>query len=166
MTWKNDVTKMVRVLINDLDETTYTDARIEEVAIVSAYSVYSSISFENTYTITLSTETIAPDPTDNSDFDFISLTALKAACNILRWEAKTQASRAISMTDGPSSISLKGVYDALKAEADYLCENYEEARNQFIMSGSVGGLAILGPYSPGSGNVSGRESGDSGNLFE
>ena len=64
MTWKNDVTKMVRVLINDLDETTYTDARIEEVAIVSAYSVYSSISFENTYTITLSTETIAPDPTD------------------------------------------------------------------------------------------------------
>lgn len=166
MTWKNDVTKMVRVLINDLDETTYADSRIEEVTIVSAYQVYSSISFENTYTINLSAETISPDPSDNSDIDFIALTALKAGCNILRWEAKTQASSAISMTDGPSSISLKGVYDALKAEADHLCERYEEARTQFTMSGGVGGLAILSPYSPGSGGVSGRERGDSGALFE
>lgn len=157
MSWKNDVTKIVRALINDLDEVTYSDSRIEEVAIVSAYQVYTSISFDTTYTISLSTETISPDPTAGSDYDFIALVALKAACNILRWEAKTQAASAISMTDGPSSISLKGVYDALKAEADHLCEKYEEAKTQFTMSGSVGGLAILGPYSPGSGNVSGRD---------
>jgi hypothetical protein len=166
MSWKNDVTKIVRALINDLDGTTYADSRIEEVAIVAAYKVYSEISFNNTYTITLSTETISPDPTSNSDNDFISLVALKAACIFLRSEAKTQASSAISMTDGPSSISLKGVYEALKSEADDVCKKYDEAKNQYAFNGSVG-LAILGPYAPGSGNVGGRHPDNSGGtIFE
>jgi hypothetical protein len=166
MAWKNDVVKIIRALISDLDETAYQDSRLEEVAITAAYQVYSNISFDYTYTISLSAETISPDPADNSDDDFIVLTALKAACVILRSEAKTQAASAISMTDGPSSISLKGVYDALKSEADDLCAKFEEAKRQFIMSGGVGGLAILSPYSPGSDDAHGHSRRGGGGFFE
>lgn len=156
MSWKTDVVKIIRGLINDLDETDYQDSRIEEVAIIAAYQVYNEVTLTNTYTISLSGETITPDPTDNSDTNFIALLSLKAACLILRWQAKTQANSAISMTDGPSSISLKGVYDSLKAEADHLCDRYEEAKTQYIM-GKTLGAAILSPYSPGSDFSSGRD---------
>jgi hypothetical protein len=166
MGWKNDVTKIVRALVNDLDQTTYSDSRIEEMAIVAAYQVNSNISFSYTYTVSLSTEAISPDPSDNADNDFITLTALKAACNILRSEAKTKAASAISMTDGASTVSMKGVYDALKSEADDLCEKFEQAKKQFIMSGGVGGLAILSPYSPGSDDAHGRSDRDGASFFE
>ena len=166
MSWDITATKIIRALVNDVAESTYTDEGIKDIALVAAYRVYSEISLDYTYTINLSTNVISPDPEDNGDMDFINLLSIKAACIILNNEAKAQAGSAISMTDGPSSISLKGVYDALADQAKNVCEAYEQAKTEFSLGNSVGGLAILSPYSPGSEDASAHSGRDGGAYFE
>lgn len=166
MAWDTTATKIIRALVNDVMESTYTDESIRDLALVAAYRVYSEMNLDYTYTINLSTNSITPDPESNSDMDFIHLLSLKAACIILNNEAKAQAASAISMTDGPSSISLKGVYDALAEQAKNVCESYEQAKTEFSLGNSVGGLAILTPYSPGSDDAAAHSGRDGGAFFE
>ena len=55
MSWQNEMVRIVRFLINDIDASSYTDERLEETILVAAQSVYASIDFPNTYTIDVDT---------------------------------------------------------------------------------------------------------------
>jgi len=153
MPWQNEMTLIVRHLVNDLDSTNYTfsDDRLEESILVSSQLSILEIDFEQTYTIDVDSSSLSPDPTTSSDKDdsFINLVSLKTAQMLLGSELKTHSLNAISLRDGPSSIDLRGIVSGLKILFDDINKRYEEAVTQYKLNGVVG-QAILGPYSPGS----------------
>lgn len=156
MPWQNEMTLIVRHLVNDLDSTNYTfsDDRLEESILVSSQLSILEIDFEQTYTIDVDSTSLSPDPTTSSDKDdsFINLVSLKTAQMLLGSELKTHSLNAISLRDGPSSIDLRGIVSGLKILFDDINRRYEEAVTQYKLNGVVG-QAILGPYSPGSDSV-------------
>ena len=154
MPWQNEMSIIVRHLVNDLDPSSYTfiDDRIEETILVSAQLLLHEVDFENTYTVDVDASSLSPDPTSSTDKDdaFIALLCLKSAYILLGSELKTHALNAISLRDGPSSLNLTGIVSGLKILYDDISKRYEEAKMQYKVGGSIGGQAILGPYSPGS----------------
>lgn len=153
MHWQTHTLKMVRHVINDVDETNYkySDARINSTISVAAQLVVLELDFKYVYTVDLDTETISPDPLD--DNPFMNLAVLKAACIIIGGEVKTEAANAIAIKDGPSAIDLRGVSSTLLALYKDLSAKYENLAQNYGFSGSSG-QAILGPYSPGSDFIS------------
>ena len=153
MAWQNEMTVIVRHLVNDLNSSdyTFTDDRLEEAILVSAQLSALEIDFENSYTIDVDSLTLTPDPTDSSNKDdsFINLVSLKTSQMLLSSELKTHSLNAISLRDGPSALDLRGIVTGLKILFDDINRRYEEAKTQYKLDGVVG-QAILGPYSPGS----------------
>ena len=153
MSWQNEMTLIVRHLINDLDSSdyTFTDTRLEEAVLVSAQLASLEIDFENTYTIDVDSSSLTPDPTSstNKDDSFINLVSLKTAHMLLGSELKTHSLNAISLKDGPSSLDLRVIVSGLKILFDDINTRFEEAKMQYKLNGVVG-QAILGPYAPGS----------------
>ena len=156
MAWQNEMTLIVRHLVNDLDssEYTFTDSRLEESVLVSAQLSLVEIDFENAYTIDADSLTLSPDPTDasNKDDSFINLVCLRTARMLIGSELKTHSYNAITLRDGPSSLNLTGVVTGLKILFEDINKIYEEAVMQYKLNGVVG-QAILGPYAPGSDSV-------------
>ena len=156
MPWQNEMTIIVRHLVNDLDSSSYifTDDRVEESVLVSAQLASLEIDFENTYTIDVDSVSLSPDPTDSSNKDdsFINLVSLKTAQMLLGSELKTHSLNAISLRDGPSALDLRGIVTGLKILFDDINKRYDEALIQYKLNGVVG-QAVLGPYSPGSDSV-------------
>ena len=156
MPWQNEMTLIVRHLVNDLDSSSYifTDSRLEEAILVSAQLASLEIDFENTYTIDVDSVSLSPDPTESSNKDdsFINLVSLKTAQMLLGSELKTHSLNAISLRDGPSALDLRGIVAGLKILFDDINKRYEEAVMQYKLNGVVG-QAVLGPYSPGSDSV-------------
>ena len=118
MPWQNEMTLIVRHLVNDLDSSSYifTDSRLEEAVLVSAQLASLEIDFENTYTIDVDSVSLSPDPTDSSNKDdsFINLVSLKTSQMLLGSELKTHSLNAISLRDGPSALDLRGIVAGLK----------------------------------------------------
>lgn len=154
MAWQDDMVAVLRVLINDLDETnyTYSDERLETVLITSAMQVKGESSFLQTYTVNIANETISPDPTlsDTLDDAFTNLVTLKAACIIERGSVAQSASQAIAVKDGTSSIDLRGVAQGkLELLKQGWCAVYEDAKWEHQRGGSgqgVAGEAVLTPF--------------------
>ena len=153
MGWQNEMTLIVRHLVNDLDSTnyTFTDDRLEESVLVSAQLASLEIDFDNTYTIDVDSVSLTPDPTSSGgkDDSFINLVCLKTARLLIGSELKTHSINAISLRDGASALDLRGIVAGLKILFDDITKRYEEAVTQYKLNGVVG-QAILGPYSPGS----------------
>ena len=156
MPWQNEMTLIVRHLVNDLDSSSYifTDSRLEEAVLVSAQLASLEIDFENTYTIDVDSVSLSPDPTESSNKDdsFINLVSLKTAQMLLGSELKTHSLNAISLRDGPSALDLRGIVAGLKILFDDINKRNDEAVMQYKLNGVVG-QAVLGPYSPGSDSV-------------
>lgn len=155
MSWKNDLTLMLRSLIGDLDSSKYTDRRLEQVLVVAAYAVLHDATFSTSYTVSVGSVTISPDPIKNNDKNFTVLVLYKSACILIGSEVKTESSNAISIKDGPSAIDLRGVSQSLNILYNKLCKDYENLLTAYLYAnGSNGegppGAAILGPYSPAS----------------
>ena len=150
MAWYNELVLILRHLIDDLDSSseTYDDDRLEEVLIVAAQLMTTQVDFDNSYTIDVDLHSISPDPTSagNKDDDFINLTCIKAACIILTGEAKSLAAQSYTIKDGPSSISVKGAYDATKNLLDQMKLYLALAIQHYKAGNSVAGKAILTPY--------------------
>jgi hypothetical protein len=148
MTWQNEMVRIVRFLVNDLDASSYPDSRLEETILVAAQLINPTIDFDNTYTIDVDTIVLTPDPTQLTTKDdwFINLVCLKTACIILGSETKTLSTQSYKIVDGPSTIDAKGVYDANKTLYDELCEQYDRLVLQYRAGNSVAGQAILTPY--------------------
>ena len=153
MPWQNEMTLIIRHLVNDLDSTSYTftDSRLEEAVLVCAQLLLLEVDFESTYTIDVDSMTLNPDPTSsgNKDDSFINLICLSTAQMLLGSELKIHSLNAISLRDGPSSLDLRGIVTGLKILFEDINRRYDEAKMQYKLNGVVG-QAILGPYSPGS----------------
>ena len=153
MPWQNEMTLIIRHLVNDLDSTSYTftDSRLEEAVLVCAQLLLLEVDFESTYTIDVDSMTLSPDPTSsgNKDDSFINLICLSTAQMLLGSELKIHSLNAISLRDGPSSLDLRGIVTGLKILFEDINRRYDEAKMQYKLNGVVG-QAILGPYSPGS----------------
>ena len=171
MSWQGQISTMVRHLINDLDPENYkySDKRIETSILVSSFLVLNDADFSNTYSINVEQCQLSPDPTDaeTKDDSFVALVALRTSCVILGSEIRSEAGNAISIKDGPSAIDLRGVSSTLLALYKDLSEKYEGMITGHTAGSSLGGQAILGPYSPGSDAIT-RTSSDydhRGNYF-
>lgn len=156
-TWEQTMILMLRSLIGDLDETTYTDERLKQVLVIAAYGVNAAADFMNDYVVDVTAMTITPDPVEAGDQDFAVLTVYKAACILVGSEVKTQSLNAIAIKDGPSSIDLRGVSGSLSGLQKDLCGKYDDMLNKYRFEKGNGGAplgeAILGPFSPGSWGV-------------
>lgn len=155
MAWQNEISTIVRYIINDLDSSKYkySDERIETGITVAAQLVVLDIDFATNYTINIPNRSISPDPTASSPKDnvFINLIALKTACIILGSEVKSEGANAISIKDGPSSIDLRGVASTISFLYEDICKKYENILQEYRENDVISaGQAILGPYSPGS----------------
>ena len=169
MAWQNEMSIIVRHLINDLDSSSYTftDSRVEESILVAAQLVLIEIDFDKSYTIDVDAASISPEPTTSGDKDnsFINLVSLKTGTILLGSELKTHSLNAIALKDGPSSLDLRGIVSSLKILFDDINKKYEDAKIEFKMNGIVG-QAILGPYSPGSDGVARMHLGRRSGYFE
>ena len=148
MVWTNEVVRMVRFLINDLDATSYSDDRLEETILVSAQLLISSVDFDNTYTVDIDTLVLTPDPTTLTakDNNFINLLAIKTACIILGSEAKTLAAQSYRIKDGPASIDISAAYQSMKQLYTDLCDKFDKMVLDYKAGNSVAGQAIMTPY--------------------
>lgn len=150
--WQDEITTIVRHLIDDVDscDYTYSDDRIGTAILVAARLVNGEVRFSTTYTIDIGNGTLSPDPTDPRDDNFITLISLKTACFIMNSELKTRSCNAITVTDGPSTISMGGSLEGFKILAANACKAYEEAKLTFQVNGGSAGKAVLTPFSPAS----------------
>ena len=81
-TWQNTGITILRTMLNDSGcNNTYTDKRLEELLITSAYFLPVLVNFATEYSINVETKVITPDPIDSDDgSEFINFMVLKAAC--------------------------------------------------------------------------------------
>lgn len=149
MAWTDDMPTIVRYLINDLDTTNYaySNGRVRQTIVVAAQLVLNEIDFDKTYTVTISTSGISPDPTAATKDDaFINLVSLKSACLIASSELRTKGLDAIRVSDGSSSIDAGGILRGFELLSKDLCQRYENAKIQYKAGNSVAGQAVLSPY--------------------
>lgn len=147
MSWQDEMVPIVRALINDMDSpTTYSDTRLEETIVIAAQMTNLFITFGNTYTISVSSTSISPDPTESRDDAFINLVSLRAACFIYDSEAKQASRLGIRVNDGPSSIDVSGRLSSALALAKKFQDMYDFARVQYLAGNSIAGQAVLTPY--------------------
>ena len=134
---------ILRHLIDDTAATSYTDERLLELLYISA--VYVNMDIGGTYSINVCSQTISP-ATDSS---FDTLVALKAACLLVRSTQNSYAKNDFTVTDGPSTVNLKGAAASIKISADGFCSQYERSKMLFLMGNTNfgGGLAISTPNS-------------------
>jgi len=147
MSWDTDTITSIRYIINDIDSAKYTDARIKKAAVISANQIKIEITLSNNYTITISTDTISPDPSTsgNEDPDFINMIILKTSIMILQGEVRLYESSGFKVIDGPSTVEVTGLFSNTKAMIDSLTLQYNKAKNEYAMSSIGYGKAILGP---------------------
>lgn len=147
MAWQDEVIESVRVLIGDMADTpTYSDDRIERVAVIGAQQMINDITFPVTYQVSIGNATITPDPTTAPrDEAFIFLLSLKTACLIMSGETRTYAISSMKITDGPSSVDTGAAYTNVKGLAGTICDQYQQAKMLYVMGTLVPGAAILTP---------------------
>ncbi len=154
MSWQGQISTIVRHLINDVDPLSYKYSahRLESAILVAAHLLTTETDLKQQYSINVEQCALTPDPTDleTKDDDFITLVSFKCACIILGGEVRSEAGNAISIKDGPSAIDLRGVSGTLMSLYKDLCEKYDQLLLDYRAGNSIGGHAILGPYSPGS----------------
>ncbi len=159
MAWTTDLVLMTRALIGDISTPqTYVDEYIQRVLITAAYQVDAEFVFDYAYVYDIGAVTIVPDPVTNSDFTFIALIPLKAACILNQGEYRAALGQGIKVRDGDSaidtSVSFKGYRDILELGP---CAAYEKLRWSLLASNGVGGSgvgkAVLGPYREYNGNA-------------
>jgi len=138
-------------MVNDLsDSPTYSDTRLQELVIAAAQLVNTEVNFPQDYTIDLDELVLSPDPTTTGsrDDNFINLVALKSACILDQNEARTAASKGISISDAGARIDLRGSLDGrIKLLQLSWCKEYTTAKLDYEMGRmSVVGQVVLSPF--------------------
>jgi hypothetical protein len=143
--WETQLVTMVRAEIGDFDSADYSDTRLREAIVYSAFAVKQRARFSQTYNVDVYNMTISPDPYDSADYDFCVLTVYKTVCTILNGEARVKGGNSVSIKDGPSSFDNKesGIYETMLT-------TYQLCGGNTDGSYTGPGQAVLGPYSPGS----------------
>jgi hypothetical protein len=149
MAWQNEMTIITRTLINDLnDPYEFSDDRIKQLLTVSAKYVQFDVNLEHSYTIDVVNNIISPDPTDDNDSIFISLTCLKAACLVDQSTLRTKAAiEGIRASLGPASLSVAGSLVGIKLLLDTgPCATYEELTSHWDVKEDTAIRAVLSPF--------------------
>lgn len=150
MSWNSQMVIILRDMVFDTDASayTYTSARLEQALVNAAYWVYTNLDFNATYNIDVENVDISPDPTnDPIDYDFVTLTCLRATCLVLGSEMKTRALSSVRVTDGPSVIDMTAVAMNLRPLYDAAIRQFENAKLTYQVGESSAGKSILSPYS-------------------
>ena len=150
MSWQTETVESIRVAIGDLSASpTYSDARLERVAVSAAALVVIDVDFNTSYTVNITSQSISPDPTslDPKDLAFIMLVALKSAVLIAKGEMKLgAASGGIIIKDGPSSVDTSNYYMALSGMYRQFLDDYEFLKLNYKYVRSVmNAQAVLSP---------------------
>lgn len=145
MAWSSELVVILRNLIGDVCNFSYSDSRLEETILVSAQLVIAEFSFQNTYSVDVDNATLTPDPTsDPKDNIFIGLVTLKAACVLARGALRDAAAReGIKVVDKMGSIELKGRFAASKDLAKTYCDAYQRAKLEYALNNINGMRAIF-----------------------
>lgn len=149
MSWQNELTIVVRTLINDLDPPyEFSDSRIQQILTVAAKYVQFDVNLDHLYDIDVINLNISPDPTDDNDDIFISLVCLKAACMIDQGTLRTKAAlEGIRTSLGSANLSISGSLDGwttiLKNGA---CAIYDELTSHWDVRNASAVRAILSPF--------------------
>jgi len=148
--WPDVIIPMVRILINDYDNTSYeySDDRLLDTIVVAAQMVNQEIDFTTTYTINIPLVTISPDPITAPDDAFINFTTLKAACFIDLSTFRTKAALAgLKAKCGPAVLEtvehLRGFKELLTQGP---CAAYKTLKNEWIFGNAQVVEAILSPF--------------------
>lgn len=156
MAWQDEMTMILRVMVNDLDTPyKYTDDRLETVIVAATGMVQfdASYKFTQNYIGDITVPSITPDPTDRvnntRDDNFVTLTLLKSACFIDNSAAREAARKGgISIREWNTSIDTRGVFAAFQQilEGDEgWCKKY--ADSLFIyLAGFTVGVGVFGPF--------------------
>lgn len=143
MYWYDTTLPILRSLINDFDETSYSNQRLLTIMLHSAFLVSRDVELVETYTINIGSETITPDP--SSDVDFLNLILLRSTLLIAQGEYRTASSSAVIIKDGPSAIEINQTMSAkdilARAQA-----NYDKYVLDYRLGVNSVGKAILSPY--------------------
>lgn len=149
MAWQDSMIPMVRVMVNDIDATTYTDDTLEQVLVVAAFQVCGDLQ-EFDFKVDIVNSQITPDPTAvaTENDSFVNLACIKAACIVDTGAAAKAASQAISVKDGTSAIDLRG---ALAGKLALLekgwCNVFKDAKFSYqTQSLEAAGAAVMTPF--------------------
>jgi len=149
MAWENELTTIVRTLVNDLDEPyDFTDARIQQVLSVAGKYVQFDVNLDHSYTVDVINSSISPDPTIDNDDIFISLVCLKAACIIDQGTFRTKAVlEGVRTQLGPASIAFGGSLTGWQSIIDHgACGLYQDLTDHWDIKNASAIRAILSPF--------------------
>lgn len=146
MPWIDECTEILRVLINDLDDSAYkyNDNTLEQVILTSARYVVQEINLGENYTVNFLGGTITPDP--SSDYTFLNFIILKAACLTNVWTFNEKAAQeGLRAKCGPAELSVRASSEIISGLLDKgPCKTYEDLKTQQNF-GNLG-KAILSPF--------------------
>jgi hypothetical protein len=149
MAWQDQLTIIVRTLINDLSSPyEFSDDRLQQVIVVAAQFVQFDVNLNCSYSIDVVNPAINPDPTVNNDKIFISLTALKSACIVDQGTFRTKAAlEGIKTSLGSSHLSIGGNISGYKSIIEHgACAAYDELVSQWDVSNATAIAAVLSPF--------------------
>ena len=147
MAWQDIAIPMLRVVINDLEDTSlYGNDRLSQVMIVGASYIKQEINFDTTYTVNVISQTISPDP--SNDTVFMNFLILKSACIIDVGQLRTKAMIAgLVAKCGPVAIDtlqhLTGFKELLSSGP---CAAYVVLKEQWTFGNAQICRAILSPF--------------------
>jgi hypothetical protein len=150
VSWQTEMTPLLRALVDDMDETRYTDERLEQVLAVAAFQVEQDADFVNDYTVGIATPSIDPDPTDADTLDpsFTNLVTIRAACVLDRGSATSWASKGVLVRSGAETLDTR---DSAKNKVALLktgwCAVYAEQLLAYEADqNKVAGAMVLTPF--------------------
>ena len=151
MAWADVMLPMVRILINDYDDTNYeySDDRLIQTLVVSAQLVNQEIDFSTSYTINVPLVTISPDPTTGTvDDAFTNFVVLKAACFMDLSTFRTKAALSgLKAKLGPAVLETMEHLNGFKQLITIgPCAAYATLKNEWIFGNAQVVEAILSPF--------------------
>jgi hypothetical protein len=150
MSWQNEMTTMVRILVNDsVAPYQFSDERIEQTILVAGKYVQFDVVLDHPYTIDVSNNALSPDPTVDNDEIFIILTTLKAACLIDQGSLRTKAAmEGVRAALGPASLSVSGAASGWEMILKHgPCKLYDDLVEHWDVANASAIAAVLGPFS-------------------
>lgn len=149
--WPIEIPIIVRNLIGDIsDNPSYSDIRINDLAVVAAQYVLSEVTLTKKYTINIIDKSISPDPSDpsNRDSDFISFLGLKIACLIDQSSLRTRAlSAGIKTSLASAVLDIDANADSYKLLLETgPCHLYNTLSLEYNIGNSSMLQAILSPF--------------------
>jgi hypothetical protein len=153
MYWEIEIPIIIRNLINDLaDPPTYSDARIQQLAVIAAQYSLNDLNLSTNYNIDIVNQTITPDPSDpnSRDTDFIGFVALKSACILDQSTFRTKAAlEGIRTALGSANLSISGNLAGYKMILDQdqgPCKLYEQLVLDYNIGNATAVSAVLSPF--------------------